>query len=103
MTFYGDLKFSITRTPVLNMKLKVSFLLAPVAVATHLIIPLYQYPAGNGAAWNPILEAVQNKTNLNATIIINPGNGPGNGVVDPQYLVVSLLPYMEQSAGEMLS
>jgi hypothetical protein len=68
------------------MKVTAPFLLASVAVATDLIIPLYQYPAGDGAAWNPILEAVQNKTNLNATIIINPNNGPGNGVTDPQYL-----------------
>ena len=70
-----------------------SFLLtlaATVASATDLLLPLYQYPANNGAAWSPITEALTLNKALTAKIIINPNNGPGSGpkegINDPQYV-----------------
>ena len=90
------------------MKLLIALILVASAIATDLIIPLYQYPAGNGQAWNPILQAVTANPSLNTKIIVNPNSGPGNGLSDPQYLAgskslaanvnVQLLGYIHTSA-----
>ncbi|KAK3297142.1 Spherulation-specific family 4-domain-containing protein [Chaetomium fimeti] len=64
-------------------------LAATTATATELLLPLYQYPADNGGAWQPIEDALTANPSLTAKIIINPNNGPGEGpsqgINDPQY------------------
>ncbi|KAH6641309.1 Spherulation-specific family 4-domain-containing protein [Chaetomium tenue] len=62
--------------------------LAATATATEILLPLYQYPANNGAIWDPIERALTAHPSLTAKIIINPNNGPGGpnqGIDDPQY------------------
>ncbi|KAK0745746.1 Spherulation-specific family 4-domain-containing protein [Schizothecium vesticola] len=69
-----------------NMKVFITIAFAAAAAATDLLIPLYQFPANNGQVWSPIEQALTDNPNLNAKIIINPNNGPGNGIDDPQYV-----------------
>lgn len=61
-----------------------------LAAATDFLLPLYQYPAGNGAAWQPIAQALAANPALTAKIVINPSNGPGSGpgvgINDTQYV-----------------
>ena len=45
-----------------------------------LLFPLYVYPAGGGRAWNPLLEAVRDNPGLRVLAVVNPSNGPGDGV-----------------------
>ena len=56
------------------------------SLATDLLLPLYQYPASSGAVWSPITDALAANPSLTAKIIINPNNGPGTGIDDPQYV-----------------
>jgi hypothetical protein len=72
--------------------LLVSTLAATAATATDLLLPLYQFPANNGGAWDPVVTALTANPTLNAKIIINPNNGPGGpsqGLEDPQYVAGS--------------
>ncbi|AEO56670.1 hypothetical protein MYCTH_2301831 [Thermothelomyces thermophilus ATCC 42464] len=71
------------------MKLVLLCSLAATAMATDLLLPLYQYPASTGGAWDPIKAALAANPSVTATIIINPNNGPGDanqGIDDPQYV-----------------
>ncbi|KAL2162912.1 hypothetical protein VTH06DRAFT_6748 [Thermothelomyces fergusii] len=71
------------------MKLPLLSSLAATAAATDVLLPLYQYPASNGAVWDPIKTALAANPSVQATIIINPNNGPGGagqGIDDPQYV-----------------
>jgi hypothetical protein len=72
--------------------LLLSTLAATAATATDLLLPLYQFPANNGGAWDPVVAALTANPALNAKIIINPNNGPGGpnqGLEDPQYVAGS--------------
>lgn len=63
--------------------------LAATATATDLLVPLYQYPLNNGAAWSPIEQALAANPSLTAKLVINPHDGPGGpgeGLNDPQYV-----------------
>ncbi|KAI1002288.1 hypothetical protein K3495_g5912 [Podosphaera aphanis] len=58
---------------------------APTPQWSSILIPLYVYPSPG--AWDPLYTAIEAYPNLNFTIIVNPGNGPGNGVIpDANYL-----------------
>ncbi|KAJ5538062.1 hypothetical protein N7494_007541 [Penicillium frequentans] len=41
----------------------------------RVIVPLYIYP--NPGAWSPLEDVISTHPNVNFTIVINPGNGPG--------------------------
>ncbi|KAL2152290.1 hypothetical protein VTH82DRAFT_5474 [Thermothelomyces myriococcoides] len=63
--------------------------LAAAAKATDVLLPLYQYPGNNGGDWDPIKNALIENPSVQATIVINPYNGPGGdgqGIEDPQYV-----------------
>jgi hypothetical protein len=52
-------------------------LFAAVAAATDLLIPFYQYPSDQGAAWNEIFWSLGNNTDLTHTLVIGPNNSKG--------------------------
>ncbi|KAJ5632895.1 hypothetical protein N7490_009234 [Penicillium lividum] len=50
----------------------------------RVIVPLYVYPSPG--AWSPLEDAISAHPNVNFTIVINPGNGPGsNDLPDANY------------------
>ncbi|KAI9927822.1 hypothetical protein ASPWEDRAFT_41943 [Aspergillus wentii DTO 134E9] len=51
---------------------------------SKVFVPLYVYPAPG--AWDPLEEVVSAHPNLNFTVVINPGSGPGpNALPDANY------------------
>ncbi|KAJ5116372.1 hypothetical protein N7456_000720 [Penicillium angulare] len=46
---------------------------------SNIIVPLYVYPSLG--AWSPLEEVVSAYSNIQFTIIINPGNGPGSSIL----------------------
>lgn len=61
-------------------------MLAATAAATVLLVPLYQFPTGNGEAWTPLPRAPMANPLLTTKFVINPNDGPGEST-DSQYLV----------------
>ncbi|KAH8881304.1 hypothetical protein GQ53DRAFT_832494 [Thozetella sp. PMI_491] len=59
------------------------------ASATGIMLPLYRYPsakANDGAAnWKPVFNAITAGCSVAWQIIVDPNNGPGNGLSDPNY------------------
>lgn len=66
-------------------------LLTPPPVPPHssrlfILIPLYIYPAPG--AWDPLYTAVDAHPELDFYVVVNPSNGPGDGVLpDANYTV----------------
>ncbi|KAF7533151.1 hypothetical protein G7054_g7336 [Neopestalotiopsis clavispora] len=50
-----------------------------------LIVPLYIYPT-TASTWQPLYDAVETRSSLNFTVVVNPASGPGTDMVpDEQY------------------
>jgi hypothetical protein len=56
-------------------------LLAASAAATELLLPLYNHPGPDGAAWSSVQAALSSTPDLSATVIINVDSGPGDPFV----------------------
>lgn len=59
-------------------------LLVPPPVPPHssrpfILVPLYIYPLPN--AWTPLYSAAESHPELDLYVVINPSNGPGDGVL----------------------
>ncbi|RYP65693.1 hypothetical protein DL771_008192 [Monosporascus sp. 5C6A] len=63
----------------LGMQIAKLFGLASAVAATDLLLPLYNAPGTNGAAWASVREALVQHPDVNATIVVNVNNGPGAG------------------------
>ncbi|KAF2422842.1 hypothetical protein EJ08DRAFT_463660 [Tothia fuscella] len=57
--------------------LAIYILPAVCAARTKALIPLYVDLEKNANAWDPLYSAVQSHPNIDFTVIVNPGDGPG--------------------------
>ncbi len=81
---------------------------APALEGPFILVPLYIYPAPT--SWDPLFSSAFSRPNLQFVVIVNPSNGPGAAVPDPNYLTalrrlssfpnVRILGYLYCSYGE---